>query len=172
MLNHSVIYFCLPETRDTILLMRKAKQLRKETGNERIYAEYELERSGPGHLYKVSLIRPFKFLRRRLLSFEPPRTDGLLPVTEPITYSAALINGCKCQSCRRVVMADVSFAVTYGLIFLSNEAFPLVFVSDERAASTFAEIYRSGHRALGTADTAGSTAASSTSLSALTSSVR
>ena len=55
--------------------------------------------------------------------------DVQCSVTEPITYSAALINGCECHTCRKFVMANVSFAVTYGLIFLSNEAFPLVFVS-------------------------------------------
>jgi len=88
-----IIYFCLPETRDTILMMKKAKRLRRETGNENIYAEHETERGQAGHLYTVSLVRPFKFL-----------------FTEPITYLTALING-----------------YTYGLIFLSNEAFPLIF---------------------------------------------
>ncbi|CAD6582632.1 MAG: hypothetical protein CYPHOPRED_002084 [Cyphobasidiales sp. Tagirdzhanova-0007] len=88
-----VIFFFLPETRDTILMMRKAKRLRKETGNENIFAEHEKERGSPGHFYKVSLLRPFRFF-----------------FTEPITYLTALING-----------------FTFGLIFLSNEAFGLVF---------------------------------------------
>lgn len=64
-----IIYFCLPETRDTILMMEKAKRLRQETGNENIFAEHEKERGQSGHLYTVSLVRPFKFL-----------------FTEPITY--------------------------------------------------------------------------------------
>ena len=64
-----IIYFCLPETRDTILMMKKAKRLRQETGKDNIYAEHEVERGQTGHLYTVSLLRPFKFL-----------------FTEPITY--------------------------------------------------------------------------------------
>ena len=82
----------MPETRDTIILSKKTKRLRAAT-NQPFYAEHELEKTQPGHLYKVTILRPFKFL-----------------FTEPITYLCAGING-----------------FTYGLIFLSNEAFPLVF---------------------------------------------
>ncbi|WRT63889.1 uncharacterized protein IL334_000815 [Kwoniella shivajii] len=89
-----VIYFFLPETRDTIIISRKTALLRKET-NLPFYAEHELVKKDPSHLYKVTIIRPFKFL-----------------FTEPITYLCAGING---------------FA--FGMIFLSNEAFPLVFGS-------------------------------------------
>jgi len=91
-----IIYFFLPETRGTIIMMKKAKRLRAETGNPNIYAACEKERETAGRLWKVSLVRPFKFL-----------------FTEPITYLSALING-----------------FTYGIIFLANEAFPLIFGSE------------------------------------------
>ncbi|WVQ93715.1 hypothetical protein IAU59_000792 [Kwoniella sp. CBS 9459] len=90
-----VIYFFLPETRDTIILSRKSAKIRQETNDLPFYAEHELVKNDPGHLYKVTIVRPFKFL-----------------FTEPITYLCAGING---------------FA--FGMIFLSNEAFPLVFGS-------------------------------------------
>ncbi|KAI5448908.1 hypothetical protein NCC49_006024 [Naganishia albida] len=88
-----VILFLLPETRDTIIMTRKASTLRKETGIENIYAEHELDKKAPSYLWKTALVRPFVFLS-----------------SEPLTYLSAGING---------------FA--YGMIFLSNEAFPLVF---------------------------------------------
>lgn len=88
-----VIFFFLPETRDTVIMMKKAKKIREETGNENIFALHEQDRSTPGRLWKVSLIRPFKFL-----------------FTEPITYLSAIING-----------------FLYGVIFLANQAFPLIF---------------------------------------------
>ncbi|ORY22829.1 putative polyamine transporter [Naematelia encephala] len=87
-----VVFFCLPETRDTILLSKKTADLRKETNLE-FWGEHELVKKKPGHFYKVTIVRPFVFL-----------------FTEPITYLCAGING---------------FA--FGMIFLSNEAFPLVF---------------------------------------------
>ena len=88
----AVIYFCMPETRDTILLSQKSSALRKLTGQP-IYAEHELVKRDPARLWKVDIVRPFVFL-----------------FTEPITYLCAGING-----------------FVYGMIFLSNEAFPLVF---------------------------------------------
>ncbi|KAK8850314.1 hypothetical protein IAR55_004231 [Kwoniella newhampshirensis] len=87
-----VIFFCMPETRDTIITSRKSAQLRQQT-NLPFYGQHELVKQAPGHFYKVTIVRPFKFL-----------------FTEPITYLCAGING---------------FA--FGMIFLSNEAFPLIF---------------------------------------------
>lgn len=58
----ALIYFFLPETRDTILMMKKAKRVREETGYEKIYALHEQDRASAGRLWKVSLVRPFKFL--------------------------------------------------------------------------------------------------------------
>ncbi|OCF36230.1 polyamine transporter [Kwoniella heveanensis BCC8398] len=88
-----IIFFFLPETRDTIILSRKSAKIRQETKDMPFFAEHELVKKDPSHLYKVTIVRPFKFL-----------------FTEPITYLCAGING---------------FA--FGMIFLSNEAFPLVF---------------------------------------------
>ncbi|KAL8287493.1 hypothetical protein RQP46_003351 [Phenoliferia psychrophenolica] len=88
-----ILYFCMPETRDTILMMKKAKLLREKTGNEKIFALHEQDREAPGRLWKITLTRPIRFL-----------------FTEPITYLCAGIN-----------------ALTYGVIFLANQAFPLIF---------------------------------------------
>ncbi len=90
-----VIFFFLPETRDTIIMSKKSKLLREKTGDMPFYAEHELVKKDPSHLWKVTIIRPFKFL-----------------FTEPITYLTAGING-----------------FIFGMIFLSNEAFALVFGS-------------------------------------------
>lgn len=56
-------------------MMKKAARLREETGNPSIFAAHERERGAPGHLWKVSLLRPFRFLftepvRRRNLSLQ------------------------------------------------------------------------------------------------------
>jgi len=58
-------------------MINKAARLREETGNPNIFAELERERRGtPGHLWRVSLLRPFRFLftepvRRRNLPLCP-----------------------------------------------------------------------------------------------------
>lgn len=92
-------------------MMKKARRLRAETGNPNIYAMHEQERQSAGRLWKVSLLRPIKFL------FTEPVCPLLYlqkcyanQVALQITYYSALING-----------------LTYGIIFLANEAFPLVF---------------------------------------------
>lgn len=59
----------MPETRSTILEMKKAKKLRQQTGQDNIYALHEKDRSSPGRLYKVTLIRPFKFLFTEPVSY-------------------------------------------------------------------------------------------------------
>ncbi|KAF2013580.1 MFS general substrate transporter [Aaosphaeria arxii CBS 175.79] len=88
----------LPETRHTIILTKKSNQLRDQlaaqglaNGASRI--RNPTEEVSLGHLFKVTLTRPIRFL-----------------FTEPITLSAALYNG-----------------LIYGLVFLFNESFPLVF---------------------------------------------
>lgn len=45
-----------------VLVMKKAKKLRLETGNPNIFADHEKDRASPGRLWKVSLLRPIKFL--------------------------------------------------------------------------------------------------------------
>ncbi|TYJ55740.1 hypothetical protein B9479_003516 [Cryptococcus floricola] len=87
-----IIFFFLPETRSTIILARKTKALRAATGLP-FWAEHELVKKDPGHLWKVTIVRPFSFLWN-----------------EPITYLCAGING-----------------YIFGIVFLSNEAFPLIF---------------------------------------------
>lgn len=73
----------LPETRHNVLLMRRAKKLRKDTGNNRIVAPHEPERNEPGRLWKVSLMRPVKFL------FTEPITVGAFSLEEFTSWRAA-----------------------------------------------------------------------------------
>jgi multidrug resistance protein len=53
------IIFFLPETYTKILLEKKAHQLRKETGNDQLYAAHEVNRLSMFQLYRVSLLRPW-----------------------------------------------------------------------------------------------------------------
>ncbi|KAH8078023.1 polyamine transporter [Filobasidium floriforme] len=87
-----IIFFFLPETRDTIIMSRKSQALRAQ-GFTNVYADHEKDKRKPGYIYKTSLYRPWLFL-----------------VKERIVTLSALING-----------------YVYGMIFLSNEAFPLIF---------------------------------------------
>ncbi|KAF7983746.1 hypothetical protein HWV62_19719 [Athelia sp. TMB] len=93
-----------------IVMMKKAKRLRAETGNLNIYAAHEQDRSSAGRLWKVSLLRPIKFLFTEPVRFVSRLLRGMVLMSIQITYFSALING-----------------LTYGIIFLANEAFPLVF---------------------------------------------
>jgi multidrug resistance protein len=87
----------LPETRHTIILARKTHRLQAQLNAQGyLFGAANIQTSpnkGLGHLFKVTLTRPIRFL-----------------ITEPITLSAALYNG-----------------LIYGLVFLFNESFPLVF---------------------------------------------
>jgi len=60
------IVFLLPETYTKALLEAKARKLRKETGNNKLYSASEVNAQSVVQLYKVSLSRPW-----RLLFFEP-----------------------------------------------------------------------------------------------------
>lgn len=86
----------LPETRHTIILAQKTQRVRAQLAAEG-YKSASCIQAPPnqtlGHLFRVTLSRPIRFL-----------------FTEPITFSAALYNG-----------------LIYGLVFLFNESFPLVF---------------------------------------------
>jgi hypothetical protein len=70
-------FLFIPETRSGVLLARRAKRLRKETGNTKLFAEHEIL----GH-------RPFKQVIQETL---------LRPVymlcTEPIVFWFALLDG-------------------------------------------------------------------------------
>jgi MFS family permease len=56
-----IFYLILTETRGDVILKKKAKKLRKETGRE-IYAESELNKPSVLELLKVSFMRPTKML--------------------------------------------------------------------------------------------------------------
>ena len=83
----------LKETRHSILLLRRAARERKERGTNAIDVPDAMKQRGPRELFKVALLRPFKFL-----------------FTEAIIVFGALYNG-----------------YLYGLSFLFNSAFSLVF---------------------------------------------
>lgn len=54
----------LPETYPPILLERKAKKLRKETGNQELRAPSELGGKSPGQVLLLNIVRPTKMLTR------------------------------------------------------------------------------------------------------------
>ena len=83
----------LSETRHSILLLRRAARERKERGTDAIEVPASMQQRGPKQLFKIALLRPFRFL-----------------FTEAIIVFAALYNG-----------------YLYGLSFLFNDAFSLVF---------------------------------------------
>ena len=83
----------LKETRHSIILLRKAAKERKERGTDAIEVPEAMKQRGPGQLFKVALLRPFRFL-----------------FTEAIVVFGSLYNG-----------------YLYGLSFLFNGAFTLVF---------------------------------------------
>ena len=87
------LIFTLRETRHSILLIRRAAKERKQTGNESLEVPDAMKQQGVKELFKVALLRPFRFL-----------------FTEAIILFAALYNG-----------------YLYGLSFLFNDAFSLVF---------------------------------------------
>lgn len=103
-----LLFFFFPETRDTIIMSKKTKKLRETLPDMPFYAEHELVKKDPKHLWKVTIFRPFKFL-----------------FTEPITYLCAAVNGKSTATLARRELTAVGFI--FGMIFLSNEAFPLVF---------------------------------------------
>ena len=60
------LFFFFPETYGPTILKRRAKRLRKETGDERIVAPLELEKTDLNHIVTVILTRPL-----RMICFEP-----------------------------------------------------------------------------------------------------
>jgi hypothetical protein len=56
-----IFYIILKETRGDVILAKRAKKLRKETGKE-IYAESELEKTSVLKMLKISFMRPTKML--------------------------------------------------------------------------------------------------------------
>lgn len=68
--------YTLGETRHSVILLKRAKKLRKLTGNEGLEVPDELKQRGPKQLFGTSLSRPFRFL-----------------ATEAIIQFGALYNG-------------------------------------------------------------------------------
>lgn len=65
----SVLLFTIPETYSPVLLKRRAIKLRKETGNENLRAELELERSDLSHVITVVLTRPVRMFCTEAIIF-------------------------------------------------------------------------------------------------------
>lgn len=57
-----IALYALGETRHSVLLARRAKNLRRSTGNETIDVPDELKQRDPTQLFGTALIRPFRFL--------------------------------------------------------------------------------------------------------------
>jgi hypothetical protein len=57
----------LPETYGPILLARRARKIREETGNQNIYAPIELEKKGWKQMATVTLTRPLRMLLFELI---------------------------------------------------------------------------------------------------------
>jgi MFS family permease len=57
-----VALYALGETRHSVILIRRARQLRKDTGDERLEVPDELKQRDPKQLFRTALARPFRFL--------------------------------------------------------------------------------------------------------------
>ena len=71
-----IALYALGETRHSVILLKRAKKLRRETGNSAIEVPEELKQRGPKQLFGTALARPFRFL-----------------ATEAIVQFGALYNG-------------------------------------------------------------------------------
>jgi MFS family permease len=57
-----VALYALGETRHSVILLRRARALRKATGDENLEVPDEMKQRGPKQLFGIALARPFKFL--------------------------------------------------------------------------------------------------------------
>lgn len=71
-----IMLYALGETRHSVILLRRAKALRKATGDEHVDVPDEMKQRGPKQLFGTALVRPFRFL-----------------ATEAIVQFGALYNG-------------------------------------------------------------------------------
>jgi MFS family permease len=94
-----IVVLTLPETRHSIILQRKARRVRHILRDEGLKTHANIREVN--HEAKNTLSHVFKITLTRPIRFL---------FTEPITNSAAIYNG-----------------FIYGIVFLFNEAFPLVF---------------------------------------------
>lgn len=68
-LSGLLVLFFLPETYSPIILKRRAAEIRRESGNENIFAPIELEKKGAKQLITVTLLRPLRLFLRESLVF-------------------------------------------------------------------------------------------------------
>ncbi|KAH6870629.1 major facilitator superfamily domain-containing protein [Alternaria rosae] len=57
-----VALYSLGETRHSVILLRRARALRQQTGDEEIEVPDEMKQRGPKQLFSTALARPFRFL--------------------------------------------------------------------------------------------------------------
>lgn len=57
-----ITFFAMPEVYSPVLLKRKAKRLRKETGDERYWHPHEAERIRPNNVINKYFSRPLRML--------------------------------------------------------------------------------------------------------------
>lgn len=112
-----LLVLTVPETRHTTILDRKTKRLRKLLQSEGLAAAKTIrdahadEKDGLATLFAVTLTRPFRFLFTEPLVIQrPARLSFTADPHLRITMAAAVYNG-----------------FIYGIVYLFNEAFPLVF---------------------------------------------
>jgi len=109
----TVVLLVCGETRHSVLLLRRVKQERKRTGRDDLEVPEDMKKRGVSQLFRVALIRPFKFLG-----------------TEAISKFQILIGWC-CLVCSYLTIVVIFGALyngyLYGLSFLFNGAFGAVF---------------------------------------------
>lgn len=99
-----IMLLTIKETRHNIILAKRAKRMRKETGNQRIFDPAGKERS-LHHLFIVSLTRPLVFL-----------------FTEPITSLSALYNGFVMRVRHLLAISLILLAIWFGLLVQRSSA--------------------------------------------------
>jgi MFS family permease len=57
-----VALYALGETRHSVILLKRAKAMRRETGDDRLEVPDEMKQRGPKQLFVTALARPFRFL--------------------------------------------------------------------------------------------------------------
>lgn len=105
-------WFMIPETNPNILLQRRAKKIRKETGDDKWYAKRGIKET-PTQLLLRSLVRPMKLLIfspivLSLAMFPPPLTVSLM------LRSLGIIFG-------YVYLLFTTFPETYGSVYHWSE---------------------------------------------------
>lgn len=105
-----VTFFAMPEVYSPVLLKRKAKRVRKETGDERFWHPHEAEKIRLNNVINKYFSRPL-----RMLITEPVVTS----VSRFINYSTLRLTIAYQIACY------ASFV--YGILYLTLEVFPIVF---------------------------------------------